>query len=144
MHKIRLAATTALALCVSGLALAAPAQASIGTVEGSCSTYAGTLSGKAHFNRDDATGWRNWYLFAGKVEGGVGNKNNLNFYFYQDYAQHWTHFSPDNVRKNQWYSVGANINMPPYSIQFARWEAIFDVNNGGDPTCAADSPQIYG
>jgi hypothetical protein len=141
--KTKIVAATLLALCASGIALAAPAQASPGQVEGGCDTWAGHLEGRAHFNRDDATGWRNWYLFAGKITGQVGNSNNVNFYFYQDYQQHWTHWSPDNVRKNQWHYANANINMPPWSIQFAGWEGVFDVA-GGDPSCFDDSDPVTG
>lgn len=140
MLKIKIAAAVVLALCASGLALATPAQAD--TVSGSCSTWAGNLEGNAHFTRD-GSGWRNWYLFAGKLHGSLGNNNNVDFFFYQDYAQHWTNWSPDNVRPDTWYSAGANINMPPFSIQQARWMGTFDVA-GPDPRCSAWSELVSG
>lgn len=140
MLKIKMAAAVLAALCASGFALTTPAQAD--TVSGGCDTWAGHLEGNAHFTRD-GSGWRNWYLFAGKITGSVGNNNNVNFFFYQDYQQHWTHWSPDNVKKNQWYSKGANINMPPWSIQQVRWEGVFDVAFS-DPRCSDDSDLVTG
>jgi hypothetical protein len=132
----------AVAACIATVTLAAPARAE--TVSGSCDSGLGhRLQGNAHFTVGNG-GWRNWYLFAGKVGGpGLGNKNNVNMFFYQDYQQNWTRFSPDNVRPESWFYSSANINMPPWSVQQARWEGIFDIS-GPDPDCSAYSDLVSG
>lgn len=131
-------------LLACALLLTSVASAHAESVSGSCtmpySTSTFTLVGNAHYAIDGA--WHTWYLFAGYVAGTGRNSNNINFYFYQDYQQNWTNFSPDNIHDNQWYSKSANIRIPASSIEQARFEAIFDVSNASDPRCSAWSSLI--
>src|SRR5689334_18376947 len=119
MSGLRRAVCIAAAVGVSVVALAVPAHA--GSINGSCSANGvngdNTLAGVANYTQS-GDGWRNYYQFAGRPFGqGNGNKNNVNIWFYQDYVQNWTAFSPDNVANGGWYRAGANINMPPWSAQ---------------------------
>jgi hypothetical protein len=143
MLRVRTMVAGAAAAAMATLALAAPSRAD--TVSGSCDAEMSThLDGNAHFVVQ-GNGWRTWHTFAAKLRSGENRKsNNVNFYFYQDYATHWAHYSPDNVHTNVWYSTSANINMPPWSLQQARWEGIFDLNDIDDPNCSAYSPIIGG
>jgi hypothetical protein len=136
MSSLRRTCVVALAAGLVTLGLAAPARAD--RVSGSCLSGSGDrLTAYADFTVG-GDGWRTWYYFAGRpYRAGNGNSNNVNFYFYQDGAQHWTNFSPDNVHNGAWYTAGANIHMPPWSYQEVRWEAIFDWSFAGDPDCSA-------
>lgn len=143
MYRWRRYLVVMAAVCVATAGLAVPARAD--TASGGCWAIPSQmeLEGYAHFTRD-GSGWRNWYLFAAKLNGyGFGDNSNINFYFYQDGAQHWTGFSPDSLGPDQWYSRGANINMPPWSTQQVRWEGIFDTFLS-DPRCSALSAVVSG
>src|SRR6185295_1093825 len=110
LRKAGLAALVACTLC---LALVEPAQAQ--RVTATCTTLGGDLEGNAHYVSDGV--WDQWYLFAGLITNNGNDKSNINFYFYPDYQLNWVHHSPDRIRANQPYSVGANIVIPVSSVE---------------------------
>jgi hypothetical protein len=132
----RRAAAVAAASALAFLAMGTPVQAN--TLNGSCGDGKGDqLNAYADYTVG-GDGWSTWTKFAGKPYGpGNGNSNNVNFYLYQDGAQNWTNFSPDNVHNGAWYQANSNIHMPPWSYVEIRWEGIFDWPLSGDPDCSA-------
>jgi hypothetical protein len=135
-------ALTALAVVAATALLATPAQAE--TVTGGCwANPTSRLDADAQFVQD-GSGWRTWYQFRGVLRGNVGDESNINFYFYQDYQQHWTSFSPDSIGELEVYSAHPNLQMPPWSQQQVRWEGIVDLPILGDPRCNAWSPIVSG
>jgi len=126
----------ALAAGIASLAVAVPAQAA--EVRHSCTGGGGDrLSARAVYIIG-ADGWYTWTMFEGRpYRPANGDDNNVNFYFHQDGVQHWTHFSPDNVRNGATYTTTANVHMPPWSHQRVTWEAVFDRTISGDPRCQA-------
>jgi hypothetical protein len=142
VRKLRKAALVASVVIGALLISGAPARADTlagrcyGNVEGSI-----WLDAAASYTVD-GSGWQNWYAITGVIRNdpfapnsGVGNKNNVDLYLYQDGAQNWTSFSPDNIPLYGGWSANPNRSLPPWSAVQARVTGIFDKPLQSDPRC---------
>lgn len=91
--------------------------------------------------------WHNWYDVGGAIrnnpfgqDGGLGNQNNVDLYLFQDGAQNWAAFSPDNIHPGDGFSRNPNRSLPEWSNVQARVIGIFDKPFATDPQCPWWSP----
>lgn len=91
--------------------------------------------------------WHYWYEMTGVIrnnpfgtDGNLGNQNNVDLYLYQDGAQNWAAFSPDNIPPGGGFSRNPNRSLPEWSNVQARVTGIFDKPFVTDPRCTWWSP----
>lgn len=93
--------------------------------------------------------WHRWGPFGGAIrnnpflpESNLGNKNNVDLYLYQDGAQNWTAFSPDNIQPGGGFSANPQRLLPEWSAEQGKVIGIFDKPLVTDPQCPWLTPVV--
>jgi hypothetical protein len=104
------------------------------------------LDARAHYTAVGANNY--WDGVQYKIWGGLsGDDSNVNIRlrtgsYSDDDPTHWSYNSPDNVKKDIWYSVSINKSVPETNQTYLKFHAIFDIPWYPDRGCVDYTDQV--